>query len=454
MELLMVLMVFAAEWISHQALPVQTIQSDSNGQSKTSFSSSENSNEPVDDTRTIFERIEDVNKGISKPLKEGDIAYRISRSAIKCVDCLWDMSPNGMVYIPYVYAPNYTASEISVITSAMKEFEVMTCIKFVSRTAEKDYVSIETAPSCWSDIGKYGGLQTVNLDRAGCVSYGIAQHELMHSLGFFHEHTRSDRDNYIKIMWDYIIPSAKGNFDVQDPNNLGISYDYNSVMHYHKTAFAITSGVATIVPIPDPTVPIGQRVYLQLSDIHIPSSNGCNDNYIKIYDGRNTEARVLLSNTCGNVKLPPIISSGNPILLEFGATQLSITDPPKFNASYTTVSYGATLTVDNGVLSSPQFPKVYPNNVNGLWSIIAPVGSNVQLTFSFFELQPSILCSYDYLTIIDGTSLIDPVLGTFCSNNKPTTLVSSGNVMMIQFRSDSSLTYKGYTASYKFVTVS
>lgn len=54
-------------------------------------------------------------------------------------------------------------------------------------------------------MGRVGEKQVVSLQRFGCVRHGIIQHEVLHALGFYHEHTRSDRDNYITILWDNII---------------------------------------------------------------------------------------------------------------------------------------------------------------------------------------------------------------------------------------------------------
>ncbi len=50
--------------------------------------------------------------------------------------------------------------------------------------------------------------QTVSLDRAGCISLSIVQHELLHALGIHHEQNRSDRDSHVQILLKYIIPGT------------------------------------------------------------------------------------------------------------------------------------------------------------------------------------------------------------------------------------------------------
>lgn len=56
---------------------------------------------------------------------------------------------------------------------------------------------------CKSHIGKKGGKQLLSLG-SGCKNRGHVTHELMHALGFFHEHTRPDRDKFVKILWNNI----------------------------------------------------------------------------------------------------------------------------------------------------------------------------------------------------------------------------------------------------------
>ncbi|XP_053316441.1 astacin-like metalloendopeptidase [Spea bombifrons] len=505
MELSTVLVLIAAGWAVCLASPIR-VNPDSDSDSKR-------------DGRTVFERIEALNKGISKPLRDGDIAYNIVRSTTKCDGCLWDISQNGMVYVPYVLSSAYSNIDKWLITDAIKEFETMTCVKFVSRSSEADYLSIESLPGCWSYVSKIGGKQVVSLDKAGCMNPGVIQHELMHTLGFIHEHSRSDRNNYIDILWQNILPVNQPNFQIRDSNNLDLPYDYGSIMHYPSTAYSNPSGTNTIVPKPDPKVPIGQtlgmshldvmkinklykcnlcrtkftdpsgsfsadglsfgqdgsclwliqtqnnkvnkklyktlisqspkrKISLQLSGINIPLSVGCNESYIKVYDGGYKSDEVLLSNTCGFEMIPPLISSTNVMLVELVSSQKPALST--FSATYKTVTYGETFINDNGVVISPWVRGYYPNNVDAVYSIIAPQGYKVSLTFSYFYMEDSINCSKDYLSVTDGAATIAPALGKFCGMKFPPALVSSGNVMLLQFHSDDQNNSYGYMASYDF----
>jgi hypothetical protein len=66
-------------------------------------------------------------------------------------------------------------------------------------------------------------------------------HEIGHIIGFYHEQSRSDRDNYVTILWQNIIGQASYmvNFfsaaDEIEPNNLNVQYDLSSIMHYEST---------------------------------------------------------------------------------------------------------------------------------------------------------------------------------------------------------------------------
>ncbi|VDM00711.1 unnamed protein product, partial [Schistocephalus solidus] len=104
-----------------------------------------------------------------------------------------------------------------------------------------------------------------------CKRVGKVLHELGHVMGFYHEQSRSDRDDYVEILWDNIRPEALVNFEkTLDARigSLGEPYDYDSIMHYHGAAYAKPGENETIRPkkcCPRPR--IGQRVKPSPSDI-------------------------------------------------------------------------------------------------------------------------------------------------------------------------------------------
>uniref|UniRef100_A0AAY4E954 Metalloendopeptidase n=1 Tax=Denticeps clupeoides TaxID=299321 RepID=A0AAY4E954_9TELE len=172
--------------------------------------------------------------GSSEWLVEGDVVVPRTRNALICLtnNCFWTKSTNGLVPVPFVLSSAFSSSDKQMIATAMNTFHTKTCIRFVPRTTQTDYLSIESKDGCYSSLGRQGGQQTVSLNTNGCIYNGVIQHELNHALGFYHEHTRSDRDQHVTINYANIVPGMAYNFDKQNTNNQNTPYDYSSVMHY------------------------------------------------------------------------------------------------------------------------------------------------------------------------------------------------------------------------------
>ncbi|QQP50135.1 Metalloendopeptidase [Caligus rogercresseyi] len=122
--------------------------------------------------------------------------------------------------IPYVLGSGYSVNDRAVILSAMRHIEQRVCIKFVVRSTQKNYVLIKNDESgCFATLGYHNrrGQHTLNLQRTDargrtCMIMGIAAHEMLHVLGFAHEQTRADRDQYVQINWSNIRRSSISNY--------------------------------------------------------------------------------------------------------------------------------------------------------------------------------------------------------------------------------------------------
>ncbi|KAI8130492.1 hypothetical protein FF38_11865 [Lucilia cuprina] len=200
---------------------------------------------------------------------EGDILIPkqmvIMKNGLTTQSSRW---PKGIV--PYEIRGNFNARDMSIIENAINEYHQRTCIRFVPRSNEQDYVSIVSGNSgCWSSVGRVGGKQEVNLQSPGCLTKpGTAIHELMHALGFLHEQNREERDSYVSIQYENIQPNAVSNFDrAAKTIAFGVPYDYGSVMHYSANAFS-TNGRPTIIPTQNMgNIKMGQRDGFSASDV-------------------------------------------------------------------------------------------------------------------------------------------------------------------------------------------
>ncbi|PIO55701.1 astacin [Teladorsagia circumcincta] len=82
------------------------------------------------------------------------------------------------------------------------------------------------------------------------LKIGTAAHELGHAIGFFHTHSRHDRDQFITIDTKNIEPDWLDQFaleTVATNDNYGLTYDYGSLMHYGATSSSMNKK-PTMVP--------------------------------------------------------------------------------------------------------------------------------------------------------------------------------------------------------------
>jgi len=168
-------------------------------------------------------------------------------------------------------------SRKQVLISAIREFNTKTCVKFVAKhPSDLDYIRITIGEGCYStSVGKnlHGGEQQISIG-ANCNYLGTVIHEMMHAIGFYHEHTRLDRDQYVTIYWNNIVNGRESQFKKYphgEADYLGESYDYDSVMHYPRDGFGVEINgrrLATVVPKDKPWRKIGQRNSFSTIDVN------------------------------------------------------------------------------------------------------------------------------------------------------------------------------------------
>ena len=153
---------------------------------------------------------------------------------------------------------------------------------------------------------------------------------------------------------------------------------------------------------------------------------------------------------CGHSMPPRITSSQDTIVLHF-QSDFSVAHNG-FRLEWTVHGCGGRLTKPTGVISSPGYPSVYPNSIVCVWHVDQALGTGIQLNITDFYLESSSggeSCQYDALTVWGGEDRTSPRLTQLCNRRVSSTVVTAlGNQMLIEFRSDSSVQGKGFTATY------
>jgi hypothetical protein len=141
------------------------------------------------------------------------------------------------------------------------------------------YVQSSDKGMCWSDVGYFEDGAALNLGR-GCEIKGIVVHEIGHTLGMDHEQARPDRDQYVKVVPENVMPGMEEQFANNPDAYTKEPYDYLSIMHYGTFTFSKDKQrrLPTVVSLDDKEIPgLGQAMGLsdmdvrQLLDMYCPS---------------------------------------------------------------------------------------------------------------------------------------------------------------------------------------
>ncbi|XP_029134023.2 cubilin [Labrus bergylta] len=192
---------------------------------------------------------------------------------------------------------------------------------------------------------------------------------------------------------------------------------------------------------------------LKFNTFHLEASSSCRYDYVAVYDGQDSLAP-LLGKFCGTALPPDLRSSTNQLFIIF-RTDASV-NGIGWRAVYSETlgpaqGCGGYLSMPMGMLGSPDpnLDGTYEPRMDCMWTIEMPVNRVINLTFTSFALESSSTCRYDYVKVYDGDNINFPLVGTFCGNTIPSSFVSAGNFLTIQFITDSSVQRQGFNATYR-----
>ncbi|XP_033627273.1 protein SpAN-like [Asterias rubens] len=276
------------------------------------------------------------------------------------------------------------------------------------------------------------GAQTISIG-SGCGGRGTVAHEIGHALGWHHEQSRPDRDDYVTINFDNVASGRNFNFYKYVTSSIAthdVPYDAGSIMHYGALYFS-SNGLPTIVAVdPMNQFKLGNRNDFSFYDIKM--------------------ANLMLECAAHCQTEAPLHCQNEGFI---GKDCTCICKPGYIGELCQTFDEGSAecvyeLTDQSGTLTSPNFPEPYGNYELCVWKIVGEEGSTVNLTFTSFDIERGPSCIYDKVIIRSDSDLTAASEQKFCGNEIPAEIESAGNVMLVVLSTDKSYTRPGFEARY------
>ncbi|XP_041656635.1 procollagen C-endopeptidase enhancer a [Cheilinus undulatus] len=206
------------------------------------------------------------------------------------------------------------------------------------------------------------------------------------------------------------------------------------------------------------TVPEGNVVMLSFRIFDLEADSQCRYDYLDVYNGHSNLVQKL-GRFCGTFRPGALISTTNTMMLEMG------TDGETQGRGFVAYFSGAKPYVDDqqfcggkttksqGEIKTPNWPdKKYPPGTSCSWLITVEPDMVIQVKFDKFVLEADTYCRFDYVAFFNGGEADDArLIGKYCGDETPQPIITSGNVLLVQFVSDLSVTSDGFLAFYNSV---
>uniref|UniRef100_A0A6Q2YQL3 Procollagen C-endopeptidase enhancer a n=1 Tax=Esox lucius TaxID=8010 RepID=A0A6Q2YQL3_ESOLU len=203
------------------------------------------------------------------------------------------------------------------------------------------------------------------------------------------------------------------------------------------------------------TVPEGNVVMLSFRIFDLEADAMCRYDYLDVYNGHSNLVQKL-GRFCGTFRPGTLISTTNTMMLDMvsdsetgGRGFLAYFNSGKPNANDPQFC-GGKMTKAQGEIKTPNWPdKNYPAGISCSWLITVEPDQVIQVKFDKFDVESDSYCRFDYVAFFNGGEKDDSRrIGKYCGVVSPEPIVTFGNVLLVQFVSDLSVTSDGFMASY------
>ncbi|RXM28822.1 Ovochymase-2 [Acipenser ruthenus] len=201
-------------------------------------------------------------------------------------------------------------------------------------------------------------------------------------------------------------------------------------------------------------VPEEKYILLKFLRFDLEEDTSCNSDYLAVF----AEADLLIGRFCGSVSPLPILIGSSSVTLKFMSDISNYRTG--FSMTYKAVEPDSQLgsgcgsvavLLAEGIIQSMHYPQLYNNKADCHWVIYAPENYAIELVFEDFELEQSTDCAYDSLKVYGDVAGSEEI-ATLCGLTIPPPVLSYENVLVVQFTSDNSHSYRGFRAAFSFIS--